>query len=212
MKHANKIVIIGLMTVMGAACTGSHDAASSSASPAHTLTAPTADQQPSATAVAADGAILDACALVTQADAESILGVPAKLSEREKDDKHASHCSYEAVDQNKGFNNLGVEIHTDEDANEAKTGLEINRKMYASNTASNVYVYQALSGIGDDAFVVTNKTLEGVPAEMSSMLQDQQMLFLVKGGKDIQMTASYTGKARSTESLKVLAKKLADHF
>jgi hypothetical protein len=43
-------------------------------------------------------------------------------------------------------------------------------------------------------------------------LQDQQMLFLVKGGKDIEMTASYTGKARSTDSLKVVAKKLADHF
>jgi hypothetical protein len=209
MKHSNRIVIVGLTTLMGAACTGSHDAASSSASNPPSSIAAAADQQPAATA---DGAILDACALVTQADAESILGVPAKLSEREKDDKHASHCSYEAVDQSKGFNNLGVEIHTDEDANEARTGLEINRKMYASNTAGNVYVYEALSGIGDDAFLVTNKTPEGVPAEMSGMLQDQQMLFLVKGGKDIEMTASYTGKARSTDSLKVVAKKLADHF
>lgn len=212
MKHANRIVIVGLTTLMGAACTGSHDAASSSASNPLSSIAPAADQQPTETAATADGAILDACTLVTQADAESILGVPAKLSEREKDDKHASHCSYEAVDQNNGFNNLGVEIHNDEDANEARTGLEINRKMYASNTAGNIYVYEALSGIGDDAFLVTNKTPEGVPAEMSGMLQDQQMLFLIKGGKDIEMTASYTGKARSTDSLKVVAKKLADHF
>jgi hypothetical protein len=209
MKHANRIVIVGLTTLMGAACSGSHDATSTSASNPPSSIIAVADQQPAA---AADGAILDACKLVTQADAESILGVPAKLSEREKDDKHASHCSYEAVDQNKGFNNLGVEIHTDEDANEARTGLEINRKLYASNTAGNIYVYEALSGIGDDAFLVANKTPEGVPAEMSGMLQDQQMLFLVKGGKDIEMTASYTGKARSTDSLKVVAKKLADHF
>ena len=209
MKHANRIVMVGLMMLMSTGCGGSRDVASSTDQGASTAAAA---QQSVTTASTTDGAILDACSLVTLADAESIFVVPAKLSEREKDDKNASHCSYEAVDQNTGFNILGVEIHTDEDANEAKTGQEINRKIYASNTAGNVYIYEALNGIGDDAFLVTNKTPEGIPAEMAGMLQDQQMLFLIKGGKDIQLTTSYTGKARSTDSLKALAKKLADHF
>ena len=160
----------------------------------------------------ADAAILDACGLVTQADAESILGVPAKLSEREKDDKYASHCSYEAADQTSGVNLLGVEIHNDEDANDARTGLGINRKMYSSDASANVYVYEALSGIGDDAFMVTNKIPATMPPEMYGMLQDQQMLFAVKGAKDIHIITSYSGKPRTADALKALAKKLADNI
>lgn len=205
---------IVLVAALSSACghqDGASAAGASAESPAAAANETAAAQAP-ASASPADGAILDACSLVTQADAESILGVPAKLSEREKDDKNVSHCSYEAVDQNTGVNNLGVDVQTDEDANDAKSGLEINRKLYSNNTAGNLYLYEALSGIGDDAFLVTNKTPEGVPAEMAGVLQDQQMLFLIKGGKDIQMTASYTGKQRPTDSLKALAKKLADHF
>ena len=156
-----------------------------------------------------DAAILDACSLVTKADAESVLGAPAKISEREKDDKFASHCSYEAVDQSHGVNMLGVEIHTDEDAGDAKTGLAINRKMYSSDSAGNIYAYQVLSGIGDDAFIATNKTPKGMPAEM---IQDQQLLFAVKGIKDIHIIASYSGAPRLAGSLTALAKKIADHL
>ena len=65
---------------------------------------------------------------------------------------------------------LGVEIHTDEDANEARMGLAINRKMYSNELAGKIYAYEVLSGIGDDAFMVANKTPEGMPAQM---LQDQ---------------------------------------
>ena len=38
-------------------------------------------------AVKADGGIIDVCSLVSLADAESILGTPAKLSEHQPDDK-----------------------------------------------------------------------------------------------------------------------------
>ena len=169
--------------------------------------APAAVGSPAAPKI--DGAILDACSLVTKADAESILGAPARLYESEKDDKFASHCSYEAVDQLHGVNMLGVEIHTDEDANDAKTGLAINRKMYSNASAGNIYDYQALSGIGDDAFIVANKTPKGMPAEM---MQDQQLLFAVKGIKDIHMITSYSGAPRLADSLQALAKRLADHL
>ena len=211
MNRATWSISIALTAALSSACghqDGASTAGASAESPAAAANEAAAAQAP-ASAAHADAAILDACALISQADAESILGVPAKLSEREKDDKHVSHCSYEAVDQNTGVNSLGVDIQTDENANDARDGLAIGRKLY-SNTAGNIYLYEALSGIGDDAFLVTNKTLEGVPAEMAGMLQDLQMLFLIKGGKDIQMTATYTGKQRPTDSLKALAKKLAD--
>ena len=214
MNRAISFASVALMAVLTAAC-GHKDAAATAAANADS-TADTANEPTtaasSAPAAKADGAVIDTCALVTQADAESILGVPAKLSEREKDDEYASHCSYEAVNQASGVNLLGVEIHNDEDPNEAKTGLGINRKMYSNDSSANVYVYEALSGIGDDAFLVTNKIPATIPPEMYGMLTDQQMLFAVKGAKDIHIITSYSGKPRSADSLKALGKKLADNI
>ena len=207
-----RIFSIAMTAALLTAC-GHQDGASTaaaSADPAATAANETAS--PQAAVATADGGILDACSLVTQADAESILGVPAKLSEREKDDKYASHCSYEAVDQTHGVNMLGVEIQTDEDANDAKTGLGINRKMYSSDASANIYLYEALSGIGDDAFMVSNKPPAGMPPEMFSMISDQQMVFAVKGAKDIHIITSYSGKPRTADALKALGKKLADNI
>ena len=214
MKRTIGFVSIALMTALTTACGHKDGAATASANADSTAAAAneSAAASSSAPVAKADAAILDACGLVTQADAESILGVPAKLSEREKDDKYASHCSYEAADQTSGVNLLGVEIHNDEDANDARTGLGINRKMYSSDASANVYVYEALSGIGDDAFMVTNKIPATMPPEMYGMLQDQQMLFAVKGAKDIHIITSYSGKPRTADALKALAKKLADNI
>jgi len=69
-----------------------------------------------------------------------------------------------------------------------------------------------LTGTGDGAFLVTNKVSESLLAKMAAMIQDQQMLFVVKDAKDIEMDTSYMGKPRSADTLKALAKKLADHF
>ena len=212
MNRTTRIFSLAMTATLLAAC-GRQDGASTAAASADAAT--TAENGAAAQQTVAanpDGAIIDACALVTQADAESILGVPAKLSGREKDDKYASHCSYEAVDQTHGVNMLGVEIHTDEDAGEAKTGLGINRKMYSSDASANIYLYEALSGIGDDAFMVSNKPPAGMPAEMLGMLTDQQMVFAVKGAKDIHIITSYSGKPRTADTLKALAKKLADNI
>ena len=214
MKRTIGFVSIALMAALSTAC-GHKDGASPAGANADSMAAAaneSAVASASAPAAKADSAILDACALVTQADAESILGVPAKLSEREKDDKHASHCSYEAVDQTSGVNLLGVEIHNDEDANDARTGLGMERKMYSSDTSGNIYAYEALSGIGDDAFMVTNKIPATMPPEMYGMLTDQQMLFAVKGAKDIHIITSYSGKPRTADTLKALGKKLADNL
>lgn len=212
MKHAFKIVMVSLMTMMGAACTGSRDATSSSTEVAATPATPAAIQQSMVATAHADSAILDACSLVSQADAESILGTPAKQGEHAEDDKHASHCQYEAANQDtSGFNNLIVEINADEDANEAKTGFAIHRKIYENSNSGAVYTYEVLTGIGDDAFLVTNKVPESLLA-MPAMIQDQQMLFVVKGAKDILVNTNYGGTPRSADSLKALAKKLADHI
>ena len=213
MNRTTRIISIGLLAMASTAC-GHQEGASAAGADTNQATADSSatPAQASAPAANTDAAILDACSLVTQADAESILETPAKLSEREKDDKQASHCSYEAVDQTHGVNRFDVEINANEDANEAKTGLGINRKMYSSDSSANVYVYEALSGIGDDAFMVTNKIPATMPPEMYGMLTDQQMLFAVKGAKDIHIVTSYSGKPRTADTLKALAKKLADHI
>jgi hypothetical protein len=208
MKHANKIMMIGLMMLMGTGCSGSRDVTSSSDQGASTAAAA---QQPVTTASTTDGAILDACSLVAQADADAVLGAPGKLSEHEKDDKFALHCNYEALDQSSGVNNFGVEIHTDEDAADAKQGQTMKKGMYSNIT---LYDYQVLSGIGDDAFLAVSKPPSAALASgpLASMVAHQQVLMLSKGSKDIEIIVSYTGKERSADGLKVLAKKLADHI
>ena len=96
--------------------------------------------------------------------------------------------------------------------NDAKTGLAINRKMYASDASANIYLYEALSGIGDEAFMVSNKPPATLPPEMYGMLTDQQMLFAVKGTRDIHIITSYSGKPRTADTLKALGKKLAEQL
>ena len=156
--------------------------------------------------------IIDACALVSLADAESVLGTSARLAEHAQDDKHASHCQFDAVDQSRGFNSLMIEIHNDDSPAEAVSGMAMHRQMYASDAAGSVYHYEVLSGVGDAAFLATNKVPEAVLAQMPDMLQDQQMLFFIKGARDCNIIASYSGKPRSNDNLKALAQKLARHF
>jgi hypothetical protein len=173
----------------------------------------TAAEQASTSTSHADGAILDACSLVSKADAEGILATPAKRGEHATDDKHASHCQYDAANQDtSGYNSLSVEIHNDEDVKEATTGFEIHQKLYENSNAGAVYTYEVLTGIGDGAFLVTNKVPENILAKMPAMIQDQQMLFVVKGAKDIEVNTSYMGKPRLADNLKALAKKLAEHL
>jgi hypothetical protein len=86
-------------------------------------------------AAKADAAIHDACSLVSLADAESILGTPAKLSEHAQDDKQSLHYNYGSVDQPHGFNGLMVGIETEEDANEAKTFMAVQRQRSRTNAS-----------------------------------------------------------------------------
>ena len=152
----------------------------------------------------AAASILDACSLISQTEAEGILGTQAILAAHEKDDEHESHCQYNAANQNtSGFNSLMVKIHTDEDANEARAGFAIQRKVAAASD------YESLTGIGDGAFLITNKPPEDTPPEM---MQEAQTLYLIKGARDIMVSAQFSGEPRSTDSLKALAQKLADHF
>ena len=60
--------------------------------------------------------------------------------------------------------------------------------------------------------MVTNKIPATMPPEMYGMLTDQQMLFAVKGAKDIHIITSYSGKPRTPDALKALGKKLADNI
>jgi hypothetical protein len=165
---------------------------------------------PAAAAPASSAGAIDLCALVTVADAQAVIGANAKLSKDQKENEgRASSCSFEAIDQSKGVNLLMVEVSQNEDANEATMGLGINRKMYDSEAAGKIYQYDALTGVGDDAFLVANKMLPGVPEEMSAMMQDQQMLFAIKNDRSLQITTSYSGKPRAPDAIEDLAKKVA---
>ncbi len=148
------------------------------------------------------------CSLVSQADAESNLAAPAKLSEHEPDDKQSSSCHFNNVDEaGLKVSGLMVEIHTDEDVNEAKQEIALDKKI--RNGA------ETLSGIGDDALLWANKQPSvGVdaPGATVAMLPDQQIVIAIKGAKRIEIETDYFGKPRPTDSLKALAKKLAEHL
>ena len=158
-------------------------------------------------AAKADGGIIDVCSLVSLADAESILGTPAKLSEHQPDDKRSSSCHFDSVDETHSVNNLMVEIHTDDDVNEAKQDIAMQKQLWGGA--------EALPGIGDDALLSGNKQPsvgEDAPAAAVAMLPDQQILIAIKGARKIQIMTNYFGKPRPTDSLKALGKKLAEHL
>jgi hypothetical protein len=214
MKSIGTIAMIGVITVTAASCSGPNDPAGNSVGGLSAAIKGVEQKHSAAEDASVEASrdaapIPDACALISQAIADAVLGTPGKLSEHEKDDQFASHCNYEAVDQNNGANNFGVEIHTDENAADAKQGQAINKGLYSN---IKLYDYQVLSGIGDEAFLAVSKPpgagFESGP--LAAMVAHQQILMLVKGSKDIEITVSYFGKERSTDGLKVLAKSLAD--
>jgi hypothetical protein len=161
MNHSIRLFALVAVSALSTAC--GHSDGSTAARTDAQATAGVA--QPPAASVAASGRgpLPDACALFTLADAEGVLGTAAVLGEHSPNDKHESQCKYEAADQSKGYNNLIVEIHSNEDAAEAKTGIGITRALYSNDAAGSVYKYEALTGIGDEAFMATNKMPEGMP-------------------------------------------------
>jgi len=201
-------LLAAALTMLALAGCGSDTTASkagSDTSPADS--AENTGAQASAPAAKADGGIIDVCALVSLADAESILGTPAKLSEHQPDDKQTSSCHFDSVDETHGVNNLMVEIHTDEDVNEAKADIAMQKQLWGGA--------EALPGIGDDALLSGNKQPsvgEDAPAAAVAMLPDQQVLIAIKGARKIQIMTNYFGKPRTTDTLKALGKKLADHI
>jgi hypothetical protein len=158
------------------------------------------------------GALLDLCKLISQEDADAVLGEPTKRSEHAQDDKYSSHCSYVAVEETHGANTFGVEVHNDESPADARRGQAVKKTLY-SNFA--IYNYQELSGFGDAGFLAVSKPPQGAAFEsgpLAAMIARQQILMMSKGSKDIEIIVSYFGKERSPESLKTLTKKLADQI
>lgn len=197
-------VVLMAAAIAGCRSQGNASTAGSTDDTAAVPTAPVAHQQPVADATQADAPILDACALISQADADAVLGTPSKLSEHVMDTEFASHCSYASTDTSNGPNNFAVAISTDENAADAKSG-HARQKEAHSNAPGLGYDIQMLPGIGDDAFLALNKSPPGTDSGAQ-----QQILELVKGSKEIEIIVSYFGKQRSTDGLKALAKNLAD--
>ena len=208
MNHTMMKVSLGLALALSFGC-GHHDgatAAGADAGPA-AVVASAADAAVPATAPAAtaDTALLDVCSLVSLADAESVLGTPAKLSEHQPDDERSSSCNYGSADETHGVNGLMVEVHTDEDVNEAQADFAIQKQMWSDA--------EALPGIGDDALLSVNKQPDvgaDAPATAVAMLPDQQILIAIKGARKIQIMTNYFGRPRTTDSLKALANKLVN--
>ena len=202
-------LLAALLTALALAGCGSDTTASkagSDTSPADSSAHEIAAAQASAPTAKAAGGIIDVCSLVSLADAESILAAPAKLMEHQPDDKRSSSCHFASVDEaGRQISGLMVEIHTDEDVNEAKQDIALDKQLRSGA--------ETLSGIGDDALLSVNKQpdVRGDP-KMIAMLPDQQVLVAIKGARKIEIETDYFGKPRPTDSLKALAKKLAEHI
>ena len=165
---------------------------------------------PARTQIAAAKPTLDACALITQADADAVLGASGKRSEHAADDRFTSHCSYESVDSAGGFNGFGVEISSSADAQEAKTGFGIKQQLY-SNYA--IYRYELLADIGDAAFLAVNKTPDEFKrTDMSALIAHQQILVAIRNTEAIDITTSYFGAEKPADAVKALGRKLAAKF
>ncbi len=159
---------------------------------------------------AAISSTLDACALITQADADAVLGAPAKRDEHAPDDRFTSHCSYQSVDASHGFNGFGVEIGTSTDSLEARTSFATKQQLYLNYT---IYHYELLPDIGDAAFLAVSKIPEQFKGgEMAALVAHQQILATIRNVKSIDITTSYFGPEKSTEAMQALARKLIARF
>jgi hypothetical protein len=147
--------------------------------------------------------------MIAQADADAVLGVPVKASEHQQNDRHASHCNFQASDPSHGVNGFAVSLHHDEDAAEAKTQQRVKEGIYSN---FGIYAYRTLTGIGDSAFLAVNKApvdAAFASGPLAALIARQQVLMLVKGSTDVEITVSYFGKERSTAAVEALAKSLA---
>lgn len=152
------------------------------------------------------GKRIDACSLISQEDADAVLGEPSTQNEHQSDDAHSSHCHYSATEATHAANGFGVEIQNNEDDNEARNGQAISKTIYSNFS---VYNYQELSGFGDGGFLAVNKS----PADLDSsplagMIARQQVLMAYKGSRNINIIVSYFGKAHSDDALKTLTQKI----
>jgi hypothetical protein len=208
MRLIHGFTIAALAMLVCAACAGKQETATGGSGAV--AAAQVAEQPPPPAGARSDSSPLDACALVGQANADAVLGTPAKVKEHEPDDRNASHCNYESVDGSHGANSFAVSIHNDESAAEAKTGQGIKQGIYSN---FQVYDYQPLTGIGDGAFLAVNKAPQDPAFEsgpMAAMVARQQVLMLIKGSRDIEIIVSYFGQERSTDAVKTMARDLAD--
>ena len=155
---------------------------------------------------AKSGKTIAACSLISQEDADAVLGEPSTQNEHQSDDAHSSHCHYSATEASHAANGFGVEIQNNEDDNEARNGQAINKTLYSNFS---VYNYQDLSGFGDGGFLAVNKSpadLEASP--LAGMIARQQILMAYKGSKNVNIIVSYFGKVHSDDALKNLTQKI----
>ena len=158
------------------------------------------------------GPLLDACSLISQEDADAVIGEPSKPTEHQENDKHSSHCHYSATEPSHIANGFGVEIHNDEDASEAKNGQAMKKGIY-SNVS--LYALEDLSGTGDGGFLAVSKAPDNEAFKsgpLASMVARQQVLMMYKGSKDVEIIVSYFGPEHTTEALQTMSKKLADQI
>jgi zinc-ribbon domain len=152
------------------------------------------------------GQLIDACSLISQEDADAVLGEPSTRSEHQADDAYSSHCHYSVAEATHATNGFGVEIHNNEDASEARTGQTLSKGIY-SNFA--IYNYQDLSGFGDGGFLAVSKSagdMESSP--LAGMVARQQVLMAYKGSRNVNIIVSYFGKAHTDDALKTLTQKI----
>jgi hypothetical protein len=126
---------------------------------------------------------IDACALVTEKDAEAILGQPVGKPHR-GDIGGGVSCTYDTYSTARDFSALTIMINRDADISVSAFKLIAS----TSNTA------EPVSGIGDYAYMSGNS------------------IFILKNKSTIRLETAGSAKRISIEALKTIGKRLATKF
>lgn len=195
------IVCLLSFTLIAPACTPKHEPTTD-----ERASVPAQRVSPASTTSKTTSPGVPVCSLFTQQDADAVLGVPSRPSDG-VDTKSLTSCSFSAVADIR--NQFGVELHTDENIDDARNDMETARAVHSS---VQLFDIQTLTGIGDDAVLAVDKARTGAPfdsPEYASRAGHTQLLQFIKSDKTVEITVTFVGNARSTDGLVALARKIA---
>ena len=147
---------------------------------------------------------LKSCEFLTQSDAEKIIGQPVRLIENTskiEGDVRKSNCTYQGISKDK-VSGKDINLYFSLEQQEQNPTVENAQKEFESTYKKidepDIFVGK-LSGIGDEAFVISNPP-------------NFQFMMVRKGAMIFRMKLNKAPKKTSLEEFKAFAKKFADQL